>query len=70
MQECSTFAANLWNFVLSICRAVCQVNISREFKEAVPSVATEQQKMYRRQPNQCLMKPYLSEKAGLNQLMR
>ena len=70
MQECSTFAANLWNQVLSIFWAVCQLNINRELKEEVPSVATEQQKMYQHQPNQCLIRPlfHSSEKAGLKPL--
>ena len=49
---------------------MCQLNINRELKEAMPSVATEQQKMYQHQPNQCLIRPlfHSSEKAGLKPL--
>ena len=47
-----------------------QLNINKELKEAVPSVATEQQKIHQHQPNQYLIRPfyYLSEKAGLKTL--
>jgi hypothetical protein len=46
------------------------LNINRELKEAIPSVVTEQQKMYHHQPNQCLISPFFhsSEKAGLKSL--